>query len=133
MITAAQKPGITVEFDTFDETGHTGTTTGVITSEFGMAELGNLGFAVIDATGQRHNVSRYAYVIPQKGKAEQVAVVASYNTGDRVGTVLCENCDSAHPAEYSHESPYGGHDVFAVVCTVDWLTSYYTAAGVRFQ
>ena len=63
IITAAQRPGAVVEFDTFDETGHTGTATGTISHDFGMAELGNRGFAVIDANGQRHNVSRYAFVI----------------------------------------------------------------------
>lgn len=67
IITAAQTEGATVEFDTFDETGHTGTATGTITGEFGMAELGNRGYAVITVDGTLHNVSRYAYVTPQEG------------------------------------------------------------------
>lgn len=59
----------------------------------------------------------------------------AYETGDVVGTVKCEHCGGTHPAEYSHESPHGGHDVFAVVCkgTDEWLTDYYRAEGVNFK
>lgn len=67
IITTAQQPGTTVEFDTFDETGHTGTTTGTVTHQVGMSRLGNQGYAVDAVDGTRHNVSRYAFVIPQEG------------------------------------------------------------------
>lgn len=67
IITAAQTEFAVVEFDTFDETGHTGTAVGTISHDFGMSRLGNRGYAVIDTHGQRHDVSRYAYVIPQEG------------------------------------------------------------------
>jgi len=44
----------------------------------------------------------------------------------------CESCGGVHPAEFSHLSQWGGAEVFAVVCPVDYLTDYYTAPhGVR--
>lgn len=44
-------------------------------------------------------------------------------------TVICEQCGERHPAELSHSSQFGGHDVYAVVCS-DWLTDYYTDAAI---
>lgn len=69
IITAAQTEGATVEFDTFDETGHTGTAVGTIADQVGMSRLGNQGYAVIDTNGARHNVSRYAFVIPAQARS----------------------------------------------------------------
>lgn len=46
-------------------------------------------------------------------------------------TVACHTCGDTHPAEYSHKSPYGGHAVYAVVCTLDYLTDYYTEEAIR--
>lgn len=43
----------------------------------------------------------------------------------------CESCGAVHPAEYSHEGRFSEGPVYAVVCTVDYLTDYYTTAGVR--
>lgn len=39
--------------------------------------------------------------------------------------VICHQCDKRHEAEYSHQSQYGGHAIYVVVCTEDWLTDYY--------
>jgi hypothetical protein len=50
--------------------------------------------------------------------------------GTIVGKVQCEECSQWHPAEFSHFSIHGDEPVFAVVCTEDWLTAYYTPAGV---
>lgn len=52
-----------------------------------------------------------------------------------VGTVQCENvgCQQHHPAEFSHFSQYGDEPVFAVVCTQDWLTDYYTPEGITLN
>lgn len=43
------------------------------------------------------------------------------------GQILCQSCGEPHPAEYSHEGRYGEGPIYAVVCTVDWLTDYYTS------
>lgn len=43
----------------------------------------------------------------------------------------CETCRSQHTAHYSHDSQYGGHRVYAAVCTQDNLTDYYTAEAGR--
>lgn len=42
------------------------------------------------------------------------------------GPVTCHECGEAHEATYSHDGRFGEGPIFAVVCTVDWLTSYYT-------
>lgn len=42
----------------------------------------------------------------------------------------CDGCGATHPAEYSHEGQFGEGAIYAVVCTVDWLTSYHTSEGV---
>lgn len=42
------------------------------------------------------------------------------------GPVTCWTCGAPHPAEYSHEGRHGEGPIFAVVCTVDHLTDYYT-------
>jgi hypothetical protein len=47
------------------------------------------------------------------------------------GTVSCHSCGATHQAEYSHNSPHNGQPVYAVVCTVDWLTDYYTSDVVH--
>lgn len=56
-----------------------------------------------------------------------------YTTGQVVGTVQCDQCGETHPAEFSHYSAHGGHAVFAIVCTNDYLTDYYVAEGVDFK
>lgn len=41
--------------------------------------------------------------------------------------VNCQDCDNVHPANFSHMSQWDPTTrVYAVVCEVDWLTSYYT-------
>lgn len=42
------------------------------------------------------------------------------------GPVTCWHCEQPHEAEYSHEGRFGEGPIFAVVCTVDGLTDYYT-------
>lgn len=42
------------------------------------------------------------------------------------GTVRCQECSSTHEAIFSHASAHGGRDVYAVVCSADGLTDYYT-------
>lgn len=44
--------------------------------------------------------------------------------------VRCDECDELHPAEYSHESIHGQGPIYAVVCTRDGLTDYYTSEGL---
>lgn len=44
-------------------------------------------------------------------------------------TVLCEQCGEKHVGEYHHDSEFGGHPVYAVVCTEDYLTDWYTLAA----
>ena len=46
------------------------------------------------------------------------------------GTVECDECGERHVAEYSHEGRFGEGPIFAVVCTRDDLTDYYTAERV---
>lgn len=41
--------------------------------------------------------------------------------------VICDECGQRHIAEESHEGQHGEGTIYAVVCTVDWLTDYYTA------
>jgi hypothetical protein len=46
--------------------------------------------------------------------------------------VRCHECGDWHPAEFSHVGGYSRPvDVYAVVCTVDGLTDYYTTDGVE--
>lgn len=45
--------------------------------------------------------------------------------------VRCENCGEYHPAEYSHEGQYDQGPIYAVVCTKDHLTDYFTLDGVE--
>ena len=44
------------------------------------------------------------------------------------GTVQCDECEQIHPATYSHGGRFGEGPIYAVVCTADGLTDYYTAA-----
>lgn len=44
-------------------------------------------------------------------------------------TVICENCGDRHIGEYSHNSEFGGHAVYAVECTADLFTDWYTEAA----
>lgn len=44
----------------------------------------------------------------------------------REGIVLCDECGEPHPAHYSHEGQFGEGAIYAVVCTADLLTDYYT-------
>lgn len=41
-------------------------------------------------------------------------------------TVECDSCGQVHKGGYSHDSQFGGHAVYEVTCTLDWLTDYYT-------
>jgi len=43
---------------------------------------------------------------------------------------VCDECGQLHEATYSHEGQWGEGPIYAVVCTQDWLTSYYTAEGL---
>ena len=43
----------------------------------------------------------------------------------------CLECGDWHEAEYSHEGRFGEGPIYAVVCTVDYLTSYYTGEIVH--
>lgn len=40
--------------------------------------------------------------------------------------VACFECHETHVGEYSHEGRYGEGPIYAVVCTRDHLTDYYT-------
>lgn len=46
--------------------------------------------------------------------------------------VTCDHCGAVHQAEFSHDGLHGEGPIFAVVCTVDQLTDYYTTEGVTF-
>lgn len=46
--------------------------------------------------------------------------------------VNCEQCGQRHIAEPVHVSPTQGQ-IYAVVCTVDHLTDYYTAEALVSQ
>lgn len=81
IITVAQRPGTTFVFDTFDETGRTGADIGTVDHQVGMNRLGNQGYAVTDLDGNRHNVSRYAYVVP----------VDLHTAADRLLSAVYEN------------------------------------------
>lgn len=44
------------------------------------------------------------------------------------GTVICDECGKRHVAEFHHLSQFGGHPVYAVICTTDnpqELTDWY--------
>lgn len=56
--------------------------------------------------------------------------VLPYGSAAPAPTVSCERCGEAHPAEYSHEGRYGEGHVYAVTCTADLLTDYYTEEGL---
>jgi hypothetical protein len=45
--------------------------------------------------------------------------------------VDCRECEQEHEAEFSHVARWGGANVYAVVCTRDGLTDYYTEEVVR--
>jgi hypothetical protein len=46
-------------------------------------------------------------------------------------TVVCFQCEARHEAEYSHEGRFGEGPIYAVVCTEDGLTDYYTTEVVE--
>ena len=47
--------------------------------------------------------------------------------------VICDECGEQHVAEYSHEGQWGSHEhIYAVVCTRDNLTDYYTSQHETF-
>lgn len=48
----------------------------------------------------------------------------------RKETVVCYECGGKHEATYSHEGRFGEGPIYAVVCTVDWLTDYYTVEAL---
>lgn len=56
--------------------------------------------------------------------------LGEFQTGDRAGYVVCDECGGEHVAEYSHEGMFGEGPIFAVVCPVDDLTDYYTRERV---
>jgi hypothetical protein len=43
------------------------------------------------------------------------------------GHVTCDHCGERHQATYSHEGRFGEGALYAVVCTADGMTDYYTA------
>jgi hypothetical protein len=54
-------------------------------------------------------------------------------TPPRQGVIdYCDECEQQHPAYYSHEGRFGEGPIYAVVCTVDDLTDYYTTERVTF-
>ncbi len=56
------------------------------------------------------------------------ATTATRKTAEgEAGMVQCQECDKYHPMYYSHEGRFGEGPIFAVVCDVDDLTSYYTS------
>lgn len=44
--------------------------------------------------------------------------------------VTCDNCGSRHEATPSHQGTHGEGQIYAVVCTADNLTDYYTSEGL---
>lgn len=42
------------------------------------------------------------------------------------GRIVCDQCGQEHDATFSHEGTFGEGPIYAVVCTVDHLTDYYT-------
>lgn len=44
--------------------------------------------------------------------------------------VQCQECGANHEANYSHEGRFGEGPIYAVICTVDGLTDYYTTEVV---
>jgi hypothetical protein len=44
--------------------------------------------------------------------------------------VRCQECGAKHVAEYNHEGDYDQGPIYAVVCTADHLTDFYTAEAV---
>jgi hypothetical protein len=51
--------------------------------------------------------------------------------GQAVYEVTCQECGQVHIAEYSHEGRFNEGPIYAVVCTQDNLTDYYTSEVVR--
>lgn len=45
-------------------------------------------------------------------------------------TSTCPSCGETHQAEPAHLDVWSGAQLYAVVCTVDWLTDYVTAEMV---
>lgn len=43
------------------------------------------------------------------------------------GRIQCDRCPDIHPAHYSHEGRFGEGPIYAVVCTADGLTDYWTS------
>lgn len=43
----------------------------------------------------------------------------------------CQECGDLHPAEFSHDGANGQGPIYAVVCTRDDLTDYYTEEGLE--
>lgn len=48
------------------------------------------------------------------------------------GTVVCDHCGQTHIAEIAHKDQFSGKQLFAVVCTADYLTDWYTFERVTF-
>lgn len=46
-------------------------------------------------------------------------------------TVRCYTCGESHPAEPSHVGRFGEGQIYAVVCTADYLTDYYTTEALE--
>lgn len=44
--------------------------------------------------------------------------------------VVCHECGEPHEATFSHLDPWSGADLYAAVCSEDWLTDYYTEAAL---
>jgi hypothetical protein len=48
----------------------------------------------------------------------------------RLAVDQCDACGRPHPAEFSHQGRFGEGPIYAVVCTRDYLTDYYTGERV---
>jgi hypothetical protein len=42
------------------------------------------------------------------------------------GYITCDNCGQLHVAEIAHRDQFSGAQLYAVVCTADHLTDWYT-------
>ena len=54
-------------------------------------------------------------------------------TTSKMRVDYCDTCGAPHEATYSHEGQYGEGAIYAVVCTQDWLTDYYTSERVAVE
>lgn len=61
--------------------------------------------------------------VTREGRSDTIAQIGRLD--------FCPDCESTtHEAVYSHEGRYGEGPIYAVVCTRDWLTGYFTTEVV---